>query len=221
MGGSSTDTEWGELGLTRAWKAAQRYGALGDRSRVQRASTVVSGVVSLTTASLVGMVIGRGSVAAVAGTERAYHVLTGFRILIGAAIGIALGTLVATTVPATYSLWGPATLGLIGVGSMAAILPSIRFHRSRGLRLNGPRWKRSHGVRQLWIVTALAHDPEATVDELEAALRTLVPDLGPGWASIVFTTTDVQVQALQGLGFSHAGENSGLMYRTVTVAQQV
>lgn len=221
MGGISTDTEWGELGPTQAWKAAQRYAALGDRSRVQRASTVVSGVVSLTPASLVGMVIGRGSVAAVAGTERAYHVLTGFRILIGAAIGIALGTLMATTVPATYSFLGPATLGLIGIGSMAAFFPSVRFHRSRGLRLNGPRWKRSHGVRQLWIVTALAHDPEATADELEAALRTLVPDLGPGWASIVFTTTDVQVQALQCLGFSRASENSGLMYRTVSAALQV
>ncbi|MDQ0240857.1 hypothetical protein [Arthrobacter bambusae] len=221
MSRNSTDTDWGELAPTQAWKAAQRYAALGDRSRVQRASTVISGVISLTTASLVGMVIGRGSVAAVAGTDRAYQVLTGFRILIGAAIGVALGTLMATTVPTTYSLWGPATLGLIGIGWIVAILPSIRFHRSRGLRLNGPTWKRSHGVRQLWIVTALAHDPEATADELEAALRTLVPDLGPGWAYILFTTTDVQVQALQCLGFSRACENSGLMYRTVTAAQQV
>lgn len=221
MGWNSTDTEWGELAPTQAWKAAQRYAALGDRSRAQRASTVISGVVSLTTASLVGMVIGRGSVAAVAGTEHAYHVLAGFRILIGTAIGVTLGTLMATAVPATYSLSGPATLGLIGIGWIAAILPSIRFHRSRGLRLNGPRWKSSLGVRHLWIVTALAHDPDATADELEAALRTLVPDLGPGWASIVFATTDVQVQALQSLGFRRDSENSGLMYRTVAAAQQV
>jgi hypothetical protein len=72
----------------------------------------------------------------------------------------------------------------------------------------------------VWIVIALIHDPEARVDELEAAMRTLVPDFRPGWAAIVFTTTDVQVQALRRLGFSRDSENSGLMYRTVAEAPQ-
>ncbi|GAA3318141.1 hypothetical protein [Arthrobacter ramosus] len=220
MGANSTDTEWGELGPTQAWKAARRYAALGDRSGVQRASTVVSATVSLTLASLAGMVVGRGPVAAKAGTEREYRGLAVFRALLAAAIGIALGTLVTTTVPASYSFGVMVAFELIIIGWMASILPSLRFHRSRGLRLNARRWKRSHRVRQLWIVSALVHDPEATADELEAALRTLVPDLSPGWASIVFTTTDVQVQALQCLGFSRASENSGLMYRTVTAALQ-
>ncbi|MEV8149233.1 hypothetical protein AB0O52_13980 [Arthrobacter sp. NPDC080073] len=221
MGGNSIATEWSELSLAQAWNAARRYAALGDRSRVQRASTVVSATVSLTLASLAGMVVGRGPVTATAGTEREYRGLAVFRTLLAVAIVIALGTLVSTAVPAANSFGVTVALELMIIGSTAAILPSRRFHRSRGLRLNGPSWKRSHGVRQLWIVTSLVHDPEATVDELEASLRTLVPDLSPGWASIVFTTTDVQVQALQGLGFSRASENSGLTYRTVTAAQQV
>jgi hypothetical protein len=215
----STDTEWGELGPTQAWKAAQRYAALGRRSRAQRASTVVSATVSLTLASLAGMVVGRGSVTAAAGTEREYRGLAVFRALLAVAIGIALGTLVSTTVPASSSFGVIVALELMSVGWIAAILPSIRFHRSRGLRLNARRWKKNHGVRQLWIISALVHDPEATADELEAAMRTLVPDLSPGWASIVVTTTDVQVQALQRLGFGRASENSGLMYRTVAAQQ--
>lgn len=220
MGGDSTDTEWGELGPTRAWNAAQRYAALGRRSRAQRASTVVSATVSLTLASLAGMVVDRGSVTAAAGTEREYRGLAVFRALLAVAIGIALGTLVSTTVPASSSFGVMVALELMIIGSMAAILPSLRFHRSRGLRLNARRWKRSHGVRHLWIVSALVHGPEATVDDIEAAMRTLVPDFSPGWAAIVFTTTDVQVQALQRLGFGRASENSGLMYRTVGAALQ-
>ncbi|MGM7777430.1 hypothetical protein ACSVHC_15620 [Arthrobacter sp. KNU-44] len=51
-------------------------------------------------------------------------------------------------------------------------------------------------------------------------MGTLVQEFSPGWAAIVFTTTDVQVQALQRLGFGRASENSGLMYRTVGVALQ-
>ncbi|GAB2733103.1 hypothetical protein ACX801_02950 [Arthrobacter bambusae] len=220
MGWNLTDTEWGELGPAQAWNAAKRYASLGDRSRAQRASTVVSATVSLTLASLAGMVVGRGPVVAAAGTEREYRGLAVFRALLAAAIGIALGTLVSTTVPASSSFAVIVALELMIIGSMAAVLPSLRFHRSRGLRLNGRRWKRSHGVRHLWIVGALVHDPEATVDDLEAALRTLVPDLSPDWASIVFTTTEVQVQALQRLGFGRASENSGLMYRTVAAALQ-
>ena len=220
MGGNSTDTEWSELGPTQAWSAAQRYAALGHRSHAQRASTMVSATVYLTLASLAGMVVSRGSVTAAAGTEREYRGLAVFRALLAAAIGIALGTLVSATVPASSSFGVMVALELMIIGSIAAILPSRRFHRSRGLRLNARRWKRSHGVRHLWIVSALVHDPDATADELEAALLTLVPDHSPGWASIVFTTTEVQVQALQRLGFGRASENSGLMYGTVAAALQ-
>ncbi|MHC6221738.1 hypothetical protein [Arthrobacter sp. MMS24-S77] len=215
MGGDSTDTEWDVFGPTQAWNAARGYAALGARTRAQRASTLVSATVSLTLASLAGMVVGRGSVTAAAGTEREFRGLAEFRALLAVAIGIALGTLVSTTVPASSSFGVMVALEVMIIGSMAVIFPSLRFHRSRGLRLNARRWKRSHGVRHLWIVNALVHGPEATVDDLETAIRTLVPDFSPGWAAIVFTTTDEQVQALQRLGFGRDSENSGLMYRAV------
>lgn len=61
----------------------------------------------------------------------------------------------------------------------------------------------------MWILNALIHDTEATVDELEAVMRTLVPDFSPGWAAILFTTTDVQIQALERLGFAMTARTPG------------
>ncbi|MDQ0028785.1 hypothetical protein [Arthrobacter bambusae] len=218
MGAETTIAGWNELGPRRASKAARDYAALGDRSRVQRASTLISGVVSLTTASLAGMVLGRGTVVALAGTERAYRVLRVFRTLLFAALGLALGTLPAVVVPDSYSFATLIALEVLIACWILAVVPSLKFHRERGLRLNGRRWKKCHGVIHLWIVCALANPPGTTVDELETALRTLVPGIGPGSAAIVFAVTDAQVQALQRLGYTRDSETTGLMYRTAARA---
>lgn len=218
-GVDSAETEWDKIGPSQARNAARAYAALGAHSRAQRASIVASAAYTLTVTSLAGMVVRRGPITAVVGTESDYRRLARFRALFVAATGIALAILLNITVPAAYRFVGMVVLELILVGLIAAMLPSHRFHRSRGLRLHPRTWKRSHGVRQTWVLYALIHVPEITADELEASMRSLVPDILPGWAAVVFTTTDVQVQALQRLGFGRDSENSGLMYRTAVEAR--
>lgn len=80
---------------------------------------MVSAAVSLTLASFAGMVVGPGPFTAAAGTEREYRGLAVFRALLAAAIGIALGTLVSTTVPASDSFGVMVALELMIIGSPA------------------------------------------------------------------------------------------------------
>jgi hypothetical protein len=137
-----------------------------------------------------------------------------FRTLLLTALGFALGTFAAVVVPDSYSFAVLIAFEMLIVCWILAVVPSLKFHRARGLRLDGRRWKKSHGVSHLWIVCALANPPGATVGELETALRTLVPDVGTGGAAIVFAITDAQVQALQRLGYTRDSETTGLMCRT-------
>jgi hypothetical protein len=205
-------SNWDKVSPKRARSAARAYAALGARSPTQRWSAAASAAYTLTVASLAGLVIRRGQITALAGAERDYTRLARIRLLVVAVTGIGLLVLVNVTVPAAYRFWVFVAVEVILLGLMAAILPSRRFHRARGLLPNFRAWKKTHGAKETWVLFALIHDPATTADDLEEAMRSLIPVVSAGCAAIVLTTTEVQVQALRRLGFGRDSEDSGLIY---------
>ncbi|QQQ63232.1 hypothetical protein [Paenarthrobacter ureafaciens] len=209
----SAANEWHKVGPAQARKFAKVYASLGDRTPTQRRSATVSMGYTLTVASLAGLVVRRGPVTAIAGTERDFQRLARLRYTLVAATGLTFVILVDTIVPAAlrFGLFAAAELLLLGM--LVAILPSRKFHRARGVLPKVSAWKRRFGVKDVWMLYALIHEPELPADELGEALRSLTPDLVAGSAALVCTTSESQVTTLQGIGFIRDSDNIGILYR--------
>lgn len=166
-------------------------------------------------ASLAGLVFRRGPVTVVAGTVRDFRRMFKVRFTLVVAVGLTSVILVDTIVPAAQRLgiYGLAELLLLGM--LVAILPSRKFHRARGVLPKLRVWKEWKGAKDVWMLYALIHDPKVSADDLENALRSLVPGSGAaGSAALVCTTAESQVEVLKRLGFVRDSERRGLMYRT-------
>ncbi|MFK0003422.1 hypothetical protein [Paenarthrobacter sp. NPDC090522] len=211
---ASTGDEWVKVGPGQARKAAKVYASLGDRTPRERTSTVGSMAYVVWVASLAGLVLRRGPVTVIAGTASDFRRMFRVRFTLVVAAGLTLAILVNTAVPAAQRFWVFMAFEAVFLALIMAILPSRRFHRARGVLPSLRVWKEWKGAREVWMLYALIHDPKLPADDLENALRSLVPDTGAASAALVCTTAESQVEVLQRLGFVRDSERRGLMYRT-------
>ncbi|MFF2710747.1 hypothetical protein [Paenarthrobacter sp. NPDC058040] len=168
---------------------------------------------TLTMASLAGLVVRRGGVTAMRGTDHDFQRVVGVRAILVAGTAILFVILMNYIVPLEQRFGVFVAAELVIVGLFLAILPSRRFHRARGVLPNLREWKKRLGVKEVWMLYALIHDPELPEDELESAVNSLMPDLGAGTAAIVCTTAESQVRVLERLGLVRDSPDSGLLFR--------
>ncbi|MFJ4030250.1 hypothetical protein ACIPWF_23085 [Paenarthrobacter sp. NPDC089989] len=211
---ASREDIWVKVGPGQARKAAKVYASLGDRTPRERTSTVGSMAYVVWVASLAGLVLRRGPVTVIAGTASDFRRMFRVRFTIAVAVGPALAILLNTALPVPQRLWASVAFEAVVLALIIAILPSRRFHRTRGVLPSLRVWKKWKGAREVWMLYALIHDPKLPADELESTLRSLVPDTGAASAALVCTTAESQVEVLQRLGFVRDSERRGLMYRT-------